>query len=608
MLGYPRARRAVSRAYFGEGQGQIVLDNVQCEGSEQNLTECRHNGYGVHNCRHSEDAGVECAGQSTGDFDIQLAGGTNAREGRVEIFYNGAWGTVCDDSWDIEDAHVVCRMLGYPRARRAVSRAYFGEGQGQIVLDNVQCEGSEQNLTECRHNGYGVHNCRHSEDAGVECAGQSTGDFDIQLAGGTNAREGRVEIFYDGAWGTVCDDSWDIEDAHVVCRMLGYPRARRAVSRAYFGEGQGQIVLDNVQCEGSEQNLRECRHNGYGVHNCRHSEDAGVECAGQSTGDFDIQLAGGTNAREGRVEIFYDGAWGTVCDDSWDIEDAHVVCRMLGYPRARRAVSRAYFGEGQGQIVLDNVQCEGSEQNLRECRHNGYGVHNCRHSEDAGVECAGQSTGDFDIQLAGGTNAREGRVEIFYDGAWGTVCDDSWDIEDAHVVCRMLGYPRARRAVSRAYFGEGQGQIVLDNVQCEGSEQNLRECRHNGYGVHNCRHSEDAGVECAGQSTGDFDIQLAGGTNAREGRVEIFYDGAWGTVCDDSWDIEDAHVVCRMLGYPRARRAVSRAYFGEGQGQIVLDNVQCEGSEQNLTECRHNGYGVHNCRHSEDAGVECAGE
>ncbi|XP_071479876.1 scavenger receptor cysteine-rich domain-containing group B protein-like [Diadema antillarum] len=223
-----------------------------------------------------------------------------------------------------------------------------------------------------------------------QCSGQSTGDFDIQLAGGTNAREGRVEIFYDGAWGTVCDDSWDIEDAHVVCRMLGYPRARRAVSRAYFGEGQGQIVLDNVQCEGSEQNLRECRHNGYGVHNCRHSEDAGVECAGQSTGDFDIQLAGGTNAREGRVEIFYDGAWGTVCDDSWDIEDAHVVCRMLGYPRARRAVSRAYFGEGQGQIVLDNVQCEGSEQNLRECRHNGYGVHNCRHSEDAGVECAGE--------------------------------------------------------------------------------------------------------------------------------------------------------------------------------------------------------------------------
>ncbi|XP_071498746.1 uncharacterized protein [Diadema antillarum] len=212
--------------------------------------------------------------------------------------------------------------------------------------------------------------------------------------------------------------------------------------------------------------------------------------------------------------------------------------------------------------------------------------------------------GNFGIRLVNGSSAREGRLEIFYDGAWGTVCDDFWDLEDAHVVCGMLGYPGAERAVSRAYFGEGQGQIVLDNVQCEGSEQNLTECSHNGYGVHNCRHSEDAGVVCQGNV--NFDIRLRGGSSAREGRVEIFYDGAWGTVCDDFWDLNDAHVVCRMLGYPGAERAVGRASFGEGQGQIVLDDVQCEGSEQNLTECRHNGYGVHNCRHSEDAGVECA--
>ncbi|XP_071498745.1 neurotrypsin-like [Diadema antillarum] len=212
--------------------------------------------------------------------------------------------------------------------------------------------------------------------------------------------------------------------------------------------------------------------------------------------------------------------------------------------------------------------------------------------------------GNFGIRLVNGSSAREGRVEIFYDGAWGTVCDDLWDLNDAQVVCRMLGYPRARRAVSRAYFGEGQGQIVLDNVQCEGSEQNLTECSHTGYGVHNCRHLEDAGVVC--QENVNFDVRLAGGPSAREGRVEIFYDGAWGTVCDDFWDLNDAHVVCRMLGYPSARRAVSRAYFGEGQGQIVFDDLQCEGSEQNLTECGHDGYGEHNCHHSEDAGVECA--
>ena len=103
------------------------------------------------------------------DFDVRLVNGATELEGRVEIFYQGEWGTVCDDIWDLKDATVVCRQLGYPVATKRALRGAFGQGSGRIWLDNVACAGTESNLNECDKNEWGVTNCDHSEDAGVTC-------------------------------------------------------------------------------------------------------------------------------------------------------------------------------------------------------------------------------------------------------------------------------------------------------------------------------------------------------------------------------------------------------------------------------------------------------
>ena len=108
---------------------------------------------------------TECA-----SGDIRLVGGLDIYEGRVEVCSNNyTWGTVCDDAWDIFDARVVCRQLGYPTSNAiAFVSAYFGAGSGSIVMDNVFCVGYESSLFSCTYSS--THDCSHNEDAGVRCS------------------------------------------------------------------------------------------------------------------------------------------------------------------------------------------------------------------------------------------------------------------------------------------------------------------------------------------------------------------------------------------------------------------------------------------------------
>ena len=107
------------------------------------------------------------------------------------------------------------------------------------------------------------------------------------------------------------------------------------------------------------------------------------------------------------------------------------------------------------------------------------------------------------------------------------------------------------------------------------------------------------------------EIRLVDGRNSKEGRVELFYEGLYGTVCDDHFDDTDAGVACRMLGYKTGIALYSRdsghspaADFRSGTGQILLDEVECKGSEHHFTDCPYDKHTA-DCTHMEDAGVRC---
>uniref|UniRef100_A0A3Q0QPQ0 Neurotrypsin n=1 Tax=Amphilophus citrinellus TaxID=61819 RepID=A0A3Q0QPQ0_AMPCI len=408
----------------------------------------------------------------------RLVGSSTSGSGRFEVYLNGQWGAVCDSHWTDRDASVICRQL-------ALQHAEFGAGSGLFHYERLGCRGDENTLTKCRSRTFVTGDCSHGNEAAVVCAPPEGSGPPLRLVGGEEDFEGRVEVFHSGRWGSICDDQWDDRDAEVVCRQLGFGGVAKAWSWAHFGQGSGPILLDAVKCTGNELFLDQCPHGDWEQHNCDHMEDAGVSCSPYTDGV--VRLVGGDSPWEGRVEVFHNGDWGTVCDDHWTQQHAEVVCRQLGYRGHAEVVSDGTFGEGVGLILLDDVQCEGSETSLLDCQHGIWGRTDCSHSEDVGVRCPL-------VRLVGGSSRKEGRVEVYLHGDWGSICDSGWNDLNAAVVCRQLGH--SGRAVAAGGFGQGKGPVHLDQVRCTGKEEFLGECPSLGQSIQGCRRREDAGVRC----------------------------------------------------------------------------------------------------------------
>ncbi|XP_041072384.1 deleted in malignant brain tumors 1 protein-like [Carcharodon carcharias] len=688
-LGCGTAVSAPGKAHFGEGSGPIVTYGVQCSGNEAALRECRSARWAHYSWSHSDDASAICsalyywmkcgefskpapkksghmdfawspselihqqcntlldfvAQGSNWNYETRLVGGGDQCSGRVEVLHGEQWGTLCDVHFALEDASVVCEQLQCGAVKEIPRNSPFGKGTGLVWKENYRCRGNESRLSECPVTSGENFNCSHGNDASVTCSaiGIEEGledychylaisaltlvmlleyisaipdeSWSLRLTNGGSRCDGRVEIYHNGRWGRVQDSLWDLNDANVVCRQLGCGVAIAAYTFTKYGESEGPVWVNDVQCGGNELHLRNC--SSFAMNSSLNgSIGVGVLCSEHKQ----LRLSDGGSPCAGRVEIYYNGTWGSVCDDSWDLTDADVVCKQLHCGKALEVTLPASWGRGSGPVWLEGLNCSGEESFLWQCPSAYWGSHDCTHKEDVKIMCSEHK----ELRLVNGKHRCEGRVEVFYNGTWGTVCSEALDRHDAEVICKQFQCgPLVSIDYTTQSFGEGSGTIWLDEMECNFHESAIWQCRTDPWGQHNCNHREDAGVscsvgkitkgqphsekDCSRESDSDAGLRLVGGNTNCSGRVEITCNNTWGTVCDDSWDMADANVVCRQLNCGSALLATVGAAFGQGEGDIWFDEVRCTGSESFLSDCPSSGSAQSDCDHKEDASVICSG-
>ncbi|KAL4629780.1 T-cell differentiation antigen CD6-like isoform X2 [Arapaima gigas] len=201
------------------GCGEVY--EVKEKGNPKNmscLTNCLYNGTHLEKCTVVEFWNCKKVTEIVcGHQIVKLADGEDRCAGRVELWHNGQWGTVCDDEWDLQDANVVCAQLNCGFALNVTGQGgVYQPGKGPIFLDDINCTSSESNLWDCPslHQSY---DCGHKEDAGVVCSELKA----LRLTGGMDRCSGKVEIHRNGTWGTICDSCWSSFMANTVCSMLG---------------------------------------------------------------------------------------------------------------------------------------------------------------------------------------------------------------------------------------------------------------------------------------------------------------------------------------------------------------------------------------------------
>ena len=376
--------------------------------------------------------------QSYGELRlVHREDGSSPAAGLLEIFLNGEWGTICDSGFDIIDANVACRQMGHRAAINYATAFHspfsIGKQNQSVWLSNIDCrDPNGLHLLSCAHGEVGVHNydCDHYFDVAVMCDERPLSelqDGSVRLTGGVHKSQGIIEIACGGKWRTVCGGdalhagaqgttSFSQNEANAICWQLGFTEASSYVAHEIpVGDNSS---LDDQQSSRSWYDLPPCT-NDYqsctftcsdNQMSCSANQQSSnvtygiwVECNHTITYGT-LRLAAHARHGEisrksqGRLEIFIEGQWGTVCAATFGSREADVACQQLGYYRAlwyNRSNAVAVDKEVYNTVpvALTGVKCTAEDNKVAYCsRHQLPEGMTCMHNDDIILACTNDPT------------------------------------------------------------------------------------------------------------------------------------------------------------------------------------------------------------------------
>uniref|UniRef100_A0A1X7SLH1 SRCR domain-containing protein n=1 Tax=Amphimedon queenslandica TaxID=400682 RepID=A0A1X7SLH1_AMPQE len=358
--GYSSYSRAV-RVSYGTDYLYMKWNDVNCASSSYlSIAQCTYSTYIDSGCVNSNsyDATVYCYTTRIWNSNpyagmVRLQDGDYSNEGHVEVYCNGQWGMICSDGFDSNNANTICKQLGYDSYDKFNHTSIFNNTIQPIWNTNMystashRCFGSgntcpSASVTNCSQLNDVTLTCRDISSSSRQTVTQSTCSGLILNSVSKGAlvltRDnvpspsyyyGTIRVYYNG-WGNICDDYYySYTEANVICHQLGYTGAS-SYSRAgltSYGTDYLSMKWDDVNCVSSSYlSIAQCSYSTY--------IDSG--CVNNVTRIWNsnpyagmVRLQGGYYSNEGRVEVYCNGQWGTICSTGFSTSDANTICRQL---------------------------------------------------------------------------------------------------------------------------------------------------------------------------------------------------------------------------------------------------------------------------------------
>ena len=578
---------------------------------------------------------------------VRLAGGTE-NAGRVEVFYKGRWGSVCDDDWTKVNARVVCRELGFSRVdvfrywrpwltvRRSPYAFRPAKSTDPIWMDDVRCDQNDKSLLNCSFRGWGNNDCSHAEDITIKCSNDvarrciSTGTCSVGFY-----HSGNMCKRCSGECGSCIN-----KIACTSCRPGTYLLGGACPTSCSFGL---YANTNSLRCERCNSNCLTCESNSTFCTSCRkrmYLRDA--KCTADCGDQYPIKhvktlrLVGGKTKFEGRVEVLHRGQWSPICGKTWNKSGGNVVCQQLHYGKAESISKRSTHHAGAHMLAI-NVRCTGNEGTIHDCRHVDWSYYDC-HYNFAAVRCTGPDSSRRCVKRCPIEQGYTIKGKLCHECGFGCkACQN----EKPHSCssCKKGFFRQKEKCVSMCGTGF---YFDAESHSCFECDSSCRTC--NGPGASNCTdcfqnatslpakrflRNDTCVVSCldGNQYTLEkpsvaTDIRLMDRSNEVDrnrlaGRVEVFdpLTNTFGTVCASSWNWNEATVACRQLGKGAPVNILkgpnSRRYYRKAANPmpVILEGLHCNGNEPTLFDCQQQraiDIGISTCQQWHEPGVICS--